>query len=216
MTPLIIPLIKDLDSQPTETKEILLERHGVRIAIDKVNWPEAFPDHRLTTATVAHDGKSLFIDFFSRGEHLKADVDADLGPVANDSCVEFFVSPEPERGRYWNFEFNAIGRKNVSTRIERPNPRRLSPDELAMIQTYPSAGTSPFGELDGLHCWNLLVVIPLSLIGITYTGKPVEMKGNFYKCGGKTSSPHYLSWAPIHTERPDFHRPDCFATIILE
>ncbi len=215
MKQLIIPYIKDLESHSPEEIELMLERHGARIVIDQVNWPDTFPDNRLTTATVGHDDKTLYINFFCRGEHLKAEVDADLGPVANDSCVEFFVSPDPASGRYWNFEFNAIGRKNVSTRIERPNPRRLDTTELASIRTYPSAGTNSFAERNGLHNWNLLVAIPLELIGVKYAGHPIEMKGNFYKCSGKTSSPHYMSWAPITTDRPDFHRPEFFGSIIL-
>ncbi|MBO7233161.1 MAG: hypothetical protein J6V16_08435, partial [Bacteroidales bacterium] len=25
--------------------------------------------------------------------------------------------------------------------------------------------------------------------------------------------PHYLSWQPINTEKPDFHRPEFFGTL---
>ena len=37
------------------------------------------------------------------------------------------------------------------------------------------------------------------------------LRGNFYKCGGHGPLEHYLSWSPIATERPDFHRPEFFA-----
>ncbi|MDE5921249.1 MAG: hypothetical protein K2G82_06535, partial [Paramuribaculum sp.] len=30
-----------------------------------------------------------------------------------------------------------------------------------------------------------------------------------------TSEPHYLSWAPITTPQPDFHRPEFFGNITL-
>lgn len=44
----------------------------------------------------------------------------------------------------------------------------------------------------------------------------LEAKANFYKCGDNTSKPHYLSWNPIGTESPDFHRPDFFGNLIFE
>ena len=37
----------------------------------------------------------------------------------------------------------------------------------------------------------------------------------FYKCGDKTAHPHFLSWNPVGTPAPDFHRPDFFGELIL-
>ena len=88
-------------------------------------------------------------------------------------------------GEYWNFEFNCIGTVNASHRIE------------------------------GIFTWNLLVVIPLDLIGVEYKGEALKMRGNFYKCASAASQPHYLSWNPIDTPAPDFHRPEFFGDIIL-
>lgn len=210
-----IPNLPELSEAHEKEIQNILEEKGALISIDSVNWPKNFPDNRETLVRTAHDTKNIYILFLATGQHLKAEVDYDLGAVANDSCVEFFVSPFPESGRYWNFEFNAIGKKNVSTRILRPEPRRLTPEELSRIRTIPSAGTIAFAEKGGLHKWSLLVKIPLNLIGIEYDGHAVAMKGNFYKCGAKTSSPHYLSWAPVDSEKPDFHRPEFFAPIIL-
>ena len=31
----------------------------------------------------------------------------------------------------------------------------------------------------------------------------------------KTAHPHYLSWSPIGTEKPDFHRPEFFGELVL-
>lgn len=79
-----------------------------------------------------------------------------------------------------------------------------------------SSGTRPFRELEGLFSWNLLAVIPLDLIGVRYDGEPVEMRGNFYKCASATSQPHFLSWSPIASPAPDFHRPEFFGKLILQ
>lgn len=191
-----------------------LESHGSRAAIDSVNWPDAFPYQPLTAFSAAHNGEKIFIDFFTRCNFLRAENYLPQSPVSQDSCVEFFVAPHLD-GEYWNFEFNCIGTINSSHRRERPAPTRLSADELSRISVYPSCGTKPFRELEGLFSWNLLVEIPLDLIGVKYEGKPIDMRGNFYKCASATSMPHYLSWNPIATDKPDFHRPEFFGTLKL-
>lgn len=200
-----------------EAQSILekLTKEGHTVMIDKTKWRKDYPDSRFASVSLAHDSNYLFLNFMTCGEHLKALVDNDQGPVSKDSCVEFFVSPVPDSPQYWNFEFNCIGRINASHRTARPTPTRLSETELSTILTWPSAGTQPFDELSGVHTWSILIAIPLSLIGVKYNGREVAMTGNFYKCGSATSSPHYLSWAPINTEKPDFHQPSFFAPIIL-
>jgi len=45
-------------------------------------------------------------------------------------------------------------------------------------------------------------------------GKTV--RANFYKCGDELQTPHFLSWNPVRTERPDFHRPDFFGVLEFE
>lgn len=215
MYSLKIPFVPELAEASTDEAERLLEKRGARFTIEQLNWPDEFPYHPLTVFTAAHSGKSIFIDFFTRCNYLRAVNSANNSPVSQDSCVEFFVSPKCDE-RYWNFEFNCIGAINASTRTERKNPRRLTDDELIRINRHASCGTRPFEELEGLFAWDLIVEIPLDLIGVEYSGTPIAMKGNFYKCASGTSLPHYLSWSPINTEHPDFHRPECFGDITLE
>ncbi len=57
----------------------------------------------------------------------------------------------------------------------------------------------------------------MDMLGIEYRhGTPVVMAGNLNKCASATSAPHYLSWNPIDTPTPDFHRPEFFGKIILD
>lgn len=211
--------IPRIDTLPDSghAEEILgrLERHGSRITIDCLNWGKDFPYKPLAIVTAAHDGKNLWLDFLTRCNYLRAENYTDLSPVSEDSCVEVFLQPA-EGGEYWNFEFNCIGTANVSHRLTRPEPVRLTSAELARIERYPSCGTRPFCELEGLFTWNLTVKIPLDLMGIDATAGPVHLKGNFYKCASRCTLPHYLSWAPIAAPRPDFHRPEFFGNIVLE
>lgn len=217
--PIHIPYIPELDSllESSDQEAIInmLDQNGERRTIGSLNWEKEYPYRPLAAVIAAHSGNALYLDFFVRCNYLRAENYEDQSPVSEDSCVEFFVSPTCD-SHYWNFEFNCIGTANASHRYERPKPTRLTPEELARIRRFPSCGTRPFCELEGLFTWNVLVVIPLDLINVRFDGQPIEMKGNFYKCASATSAPHYLSWNPIISPTPDFHRPSDFGSIILD
>ncbi len=193
----------------------LLENEGTRRTISSLNWPKLYPYAPLTTFTAAHSGEAIYIDFFVRCNYLRAENYTNLSPVSQDSCVEFFVAPFSNE-LYYNFEFNCIGTINASHRTERHNPTRLSAKELSRIRVTSSCGNRPFKEMEGIFSWNLLIKIPLDLMGIEYNDNPITMRANFNKCASATSAPHYLSWNPINSEKPDFHRPEDFGILILE
>jgi hypothetical protein len=80
-----------------------------------------------------------------------------------------------------------------------------------------------FGQLEGgpldeggIWTWRVGVVIPFELIGVDPENLPESIRANFYKCGDKTAHPHYLSWSPIETPKPDFHRPEFFGELLLK
>jgi hypothetical protein len=86
------------------------------------------------------------------------------------------------------------------------------------IQVVSSLGRAPFAQKNGEQSWEMTVVIPASL----FTNNPfiqlenLKAKANFYKCGDDTEEPHYLSWNPVGTERPDFHQPAFFGDLVFE
>lgn len=212
---LTIPYLPELESlHGAQAVMHTLEAQGVRQMIDYAPWAQEYPYKPVATFTAAHSGNAIYIDFFVRCNYLRAVNYLPQSPVSQDSCVEFFVQPHPQ-GEYWNFEFNCIGTINASHRMVKPSPTRLSDDELNKIGVVSSCGQRPFCELEGLFTWNLLVCIPLSLIGVEYDGKPIEMRGNFYKCASMTSAPHYLTWNPLSGPKPNFHQPEGFGKIIL-
>lgn len=216
MEPLHIPYIPALGSCDSLAEAArILDDSGRRISIDSLNWPDEFPYHPLTVASLGHDGKAIYVDFFVRCNYLRAVNHENNSPVHQDSCVEFFVAPKG-RAPYFNFEMNCIGTLHAARRMDRHSGTPLTDDELAQVGRYASCGNKPFEELEGLFAWNVCEAIPLSLLGLQWEGKPIELMGNFYKCADLTSHPHFLSWAPIDTPHPDFHRPEFFAPIILD
>lgn len=194
-----------------------LEVCGTRLSIDSLNWPAEFPYRPLTVVTAAHSGTAIYLDFLVRCNYLRAENYTDNSPVSEDSCVEFFVAPDPKMpGNYFSIGINCIGSVRATFHSSEGSSRLCTPDELAGIRRYASVGTRPFREVEGSFIWSVTVAIPLRLLGLEHSVTPLEIRGNFNKCAALTSQPHYLSWAPIRSEHPDFHRPEAFAPIILE
>lgn len=204
--------LPQLDKMPLRTVGEYLDSNVEHQVIASVNWSEEFPYKPYTTFVIAVSRTRLYVFFSVISNDLRAVNFEDLSPVADDSCVEFFMQV-PGNDEYWNFEFNCIGALNGSHRVERPAPTRLTQSELASIERYASCGTEPIQEQEGTYCWDLTVSIPLSLVGLDADNLPEYIKGNFYKCAGKTAHRHYVSWNPIDAPKPDFHRPDCFGTL---
>jgi hypothetical protein len=144
---------------------------------------------------------------------LKATFSNDQEPVYQDSCVEFFCMPVGA-DRYTNFEFNCIGTCSASSRKSRhEDVVPFSPIEMQTIKRYPSIGRRAFNEMEGMFEWELTVKIPFELIGIDSTNLPEKILGNFYKCADETDSMHFVTWSPVHTEKPDFHCPEYFGEL---
>ena len=105
---------------------------------------------------------------------------------------------------------------NGSHRILRPDATRLTHEEIESIKRHSSCGTVPFGEKEGIHTWTLTAAIPRELIGLEKGNYLSHVFGNFYKCAGKAMNRHYLSWAPIKSEKPNFHLPEYFRHIYFD
>ncbi len=210
-----VPLIPQLEEQSIEHINRLLDECGAMMRIDCVNWQKQFPYMPLTTVAIARTNTVLYIKYMVKGIMLKALYSNDLDPVYKDSCVEFFCQL-PEADTYMNFEFNCIGTCLAGTRKSRNEGVVLyTPEALKQIVRYSSLGNRAFCEMEGMFEWELTVGIPFSLMGIDATRMPEKIFGNFYKCADDTNSPHFVSWSPIHTPEPDFHRPEFFGEILF-
>lgn len=193
-----------------------LDQLGPGHAIDVVNWPgyDRRPEVRFN---IAYGSSEIYIKYyvtepFTRAVHTQSNEE-----VYEDSCVEFFVSPGSE-GIYYNFEFNAIGTCLMAMGPDRNNRQRMDPQVIAKIRRFSSLGNQPFPEIKKGPSWELTVAIPLDVFIGTDIRELSGMtaKANFYKCGDRLSRPHYLSWSPIGTKKPDFHRPEYFGIIKFE
>ncbi len=210
-----VPYVEDNTIKDAADISYIIEETGTRNTIDSLNW-EQYPYHPLTTFSMAHSGEYLYVDFFVRCNYLRGFYDKTNSPVEEDSCVAIYLQPEG-LDKYYALSFNCIG--TIKGEVVRSDGTRemMAPESLAGVMRVCSVGNRPFRELEGLFSWNVAVRIPLELLGVKVpVVTPVVMKGNFYKCAASTSQSHYLSWCPVHSPQPDFHRPESFGTIILE
>ena len=213
---LSVPLIDVADvNNPSSIIECMKDVRVNEIAC--VNWPGAYPSAPKVTFKIAHDGSNLFLHFFVEENEVLAKTTEDNGPVWTDSCVEFFMS-FGDSPFYYNAEFSCIGKALLGYRKDRKDVEHASADVMNLIKRYPSLGSEPFDKKQGDFKWNMLLVIPVSAYwrsGInSFSG--IEARANFYKCGDHLTTPHFLSWNPIHTEKPNFHVPQYFGKLNFE
>lgn len=211
---LLVKKLPELDKMSLAQVSHYLDANVEHEIVGCVNWPDQFPYKPFCSVVVAVSLSRLYVLYSVISKDLRAVNTADLSPVAQDSCVEFFLQV-PGSDEYWNFEFNCIGTLNASHRVERDNPTRLAADELASVERYSSCGNEAIQEQEGTFCWDIVVSIPLQLVGLDGGNLPDYVLGNFCKCGSKTAHPHYVTWSAIDGEKPDFHRPDCFGKLWL-
>lgn len=182
------------------------------------NWPGEFPYAPEVSFRMFHTGDWLLLRFDVAENYTAALVTEDNGQVWTDSCVEFFIAPD--EGLYYNFETTCIGRMLLAGRKSRTEDVQPAPAEvLAGVKRFTTLPFGePFDEREGDNRWSLTLAIPpQALFRHALTNwSGFEARMNLYKCGDKLSHPHFLSWRPIRTENPDFHRPEFFEAVTFE
>jgi len=209
-----VPLIEGLEDMTTEAFDLAMEKGGSKAAVAEVGWPEEFPYMPDCSVRIARSRTHLAVSFHVRGLDLRALEMEDNGRSWEDSCCEFFVA-HPTDGTYYNFELTCIGSLLCAKRHGRHDPSPIPPEELRRVIRHHSLPREPLDIRGGIHEWTTGMVIPMDLIGIDPGRLPASLRGNFYKCGDLTATPHFVTWNRITTEKPDFHRPEYFGELIL-
>lgn len=195
---------------------LLDEQHVAFHPLDVVNWA-AYPYRPEVSFRIAHTGRELLLHYKVKEASVRALAAADNGRVWEDACVEFFVSPQGN-DCYYNFECNCAAKLLIQAGVWNERRPLAEPEVLAEVKRWSSLGTEPFAERAGECSWEVTLVIPVGAFfqhALTcLDGR--TMKGNFYKCGDKLQTPHFLSWSPIGLERPMFHCPAFFGTLFFE
>lgn len=179
--------------------------------IAEVPWKKDFPYCPAVTLHIAHTADALLLQYDVEEDNVKAVCVSSNGPVWEDSCVEFFVK-DPDSRYYYNFETSCIGVGLAGKRVSRQEFTHFAPEEMAQVKRRASMPCEPV-EAAGETQWSVELEIPFAVLDCP--AKPAALLANMYKCGDKTATPHFLSWSPVLTPVPDFHRPEYFGKLTL-
>ena len=181
-------------------------------AVEEYVWGGAYrPATWAQMAVVENEG--LRVRMTTQEANPRAVYTQNYDPVYKDSCMECFINfaPENETAGYLNCEVNANGAILLGYGVGR--------EERA---TLPELGLPvPVVRIEKTaDAWSCEYTIPMETIRTIFGIAGLEagrvVKVNFYKCGDDTAVPHFGSWAPITAAGPDFHRPECFQSLVIE
>lgn len=208
----VVPYIPLLDTMPAEQLRETLAERGVAVAVDSHNWAAEYPYAPTVTARIGYSNHSLAVMFDVAESHTKAVEMSDNGAVWEDSCVEFFVANPVGEG-YYNFEMNAAKTLLAAFRLSRNCATHFDSEQLGSVKRYGSFEHEVIDIKQPCKWW-VAEVIPFTLIGLN--SAPKSLNANLYKCGDKLAAPHFMSWSPIALDKPNFHCPEFFGTLIFE
>ena len=208
-------MIEGLEMLDLQELDLVMEEKASKFAVCEHNWPEAAPYAPDCNGSVARTRNHLVVMFHVRGLDIRATAMEDNGRSWEDSCCEVFIA-DPCDGSYYNFELTCVGSLLSANGKDRHERIQVDKTLLGGVRRLSSMERKPV-EINGkIFEWTVAIFIPFGLIGVDPENLPASLRGNFYKCGDLTAHPHFLSWNPINTPKPDFHRPDFFGELILK
>jgi len=185
------------------------------VPVNVNNWPDQFPYSPEVSVSLKHESDAMFLRFKVSENYTKAEITENNGKVWTDSCVEFFISFD--NVSYYNLETTCAGVQLLGYRKNGEVTHASSEVISSILKNGTFVGKS-FSEITGDIDWDIELRIPVSALFkheiASFDG--MRIKGNFYKCGDDLSHPHFLSWAPVSTEKPNFHVPEFFGEIVFE
>ncbi|MBN1337993.1 MAG: hypothetical protein JXA03_01645 [Bacteroidales bacterium] len=215
MSELFVKEIHSKKSVSLDEASYLLEKHVVTNPVQVMNWKN-FNYRPQVNFRIGHIKNEIWLKYYVRERHIRAMETRTNGEVYKDSCVEFFIIPAGEN--YYNFEFNCIGTIHLAWGPGRHGRKFVDPSVIERIEVKSSLGNQPFDNRTGDFEWEMMIRIPVECFSYSKikTLRELSARANFYKCGDETAEPHYVTWNPVGTENPDYHRPEFFGKVFFE
>ncbi len=212
-----IPFLNQSHIDIAEVSALLDAKDIHFVSIATINWPDTYPYSPDVKFRLAHNGKSIIIEYIVRENYIRAMAGGDNGNVWEDSCVEMFISFD--QSHYYNIECNCRGDVLLACGPDRNHRIYSTTENVSKIKRMSSIKyDSTFDNMPAPDEWKLQLIIPVDVFfkddieGL----HSLSARANFYKCGDKLPTPHFLSWQPIDVESPDFHLPGFFGDIVFE
>jgi hypothetical protein len=192
-------------------------------AVDINNYMGEIPKFRPSVqAKMMYDNENLYVIFRVQDRFVRCITKEYNGPVWEDACAEFFFAPDTSSpGRYFNLEMNCGGTPLMHYNlVPRKESIPLEPEDIRKIAISHTLPQVIDPEMTEPVTWILEYKIPLELLEkyapVTRPKKGVTWRANFYKIAENNSNPHYITWSVVENDKPDFHLPQYFGTIVFE
>jgi len=181
--------------------------------------PNHFPRAEVK---IAYDDMAIYVMFRVEDRYVRSVAAEDQDNVWEDSCVEFFFTPDCDVSKgYFNLEMNCGGTILFHFQHGAGKDRIVIPkrecDKMRRAHSLPRI-IDP--EIDKPITWTVEYWLPIALLEkyckVTSPAPNVEWRANFYKCADNTSHPHWLTWSPVDYPKPNFHLPQFFGILEFE
>lgn len=177
------------------------------VIIDEYPWYQG-GKKQLTYVQCVISNNHICLNVIGEDKYVRADAKCLNDPVYNDSCFEFFLTPNSEKGgSYFNIEMNCSGTLYLAYKDNTEERRLITEAEAEEISIHTQRLE------DG---WTLMIQIPIAILE-AMCGYKIEKNmwhGNFYRCGGSEDQ-QYACWNKIEWEHPNFHLPSTFGTLAI-
>ncbi len=176
----------------------------------------------VVKAKLMYDANNIYAIFQVEDRYVRCVTHKTNGPVWEDSCVEFFFSPDTYSPlKYFNLETNCGGTALMFYNlIPRKDYKTLDPEDIHQIEIAHTLPKVIDNEITEPLSWTIEYRIPLELLKkyakVSQPEKGVTWMANFYKIADKTSNTHYLTWSFVDQAEPDFHLPAYFGKLIFQ
>lgn len=192
-------------------EKILKKYRQMNGLVNIVNWPEKYPDKPTVKFSITAEKSQLKVHFEVEEDETFARATHNFDDVWKDSCCELFIMFDGE-DKYYNLETSCNGYQLFAYRPDRHQREYASEDILQKIICNTSIKKHSTFEARHIDKWTLDIEIPAE--AFWHSGiedfRTVRAKGNIYKCNQGAKRKHFLSWSPIDSAKPDFHRPEFF------
>jgi len=173
-----------------------------------------------TTFKALYSDAALYLLFECEDIHIYSECTELNGPVYQDSCVEFFATPHPDRGpHYFNLEMNCCGFFLVGYGPDRNHRTRIDATLASRVSIFHSVPGPTKEESEDDDGWVIEAEVPFEMLAefarADAPNSGTQWRFNAYRCGGKTDD-QYAAVFPIDVPNPDFHRPDFFGPMRFE
>ncbi|MBF0379309.1 MAG: carbohydrate-binding family 9-like protein [Desulfamplus sp.] len=188
------------------------------------NYMGSRPDHfPKTEVKIVYDDTAIYLMFRVEDRYVRAAAKEHQGNVWEDSCVEFFFTPNSDLSvGYFNLEMNCGGTMLFHFHPEADIKEKIviPKSECSQIVCSHSLPQIVVPEIREPVTWTVSYSIPIALLRryckVITPALNVEWRANFYKCADKTSHPHWLTWSPVDFPKPNFHIPESFGILKFE